>query len=69
MKKITKEEFYKNFDLYNDLAQKEEIVICSNGKELYTLIPQNIYNLSVFKSMVGKLPNDATIGIDPNERD
>ena len=65
---ITATELKRNFGKYNELAQKEEIIVTSHGKAIYTITPmrQKIYKEAM--SLVGFLPKDATIGIDPDER-
>ena len=65
---ITATEFRNNFGKYNALAQKETIIVTSRGKEIYSIIPQKLKDLNTFLSYVGSLPNDATIGVDPDER-
>ena len=65
---ITATEFRNNFGKYNAIAQKEMVVVTSRGKEIYTIVPQKIKDLNTFMSFVGRLPKNASIGEDPNER-
>lgn len=65
---ITDKEFENNFDKYNLLGQKEIISVTSKDKEIYRIIPKKINDLNTFSNFVGKLPKDAEIGLDPNER-
>ena len=61
-------EFKKNFDKYNKLAQREEIIITNHGKPVYTLQPIQIKKLKDMESLFGILPSEATIGIGLDER-
>lgn len=65
---ITATEFRNNFGKYNSIAQKETIVVTSRGKEIYKIIPSKLSDLNTFLSFVGRLPKEASIGVDPNER-
>ena len=48
---------------------KEEIIVTDHGESLYALVPmeKNIYVDAM--SLIGILSKDATIDVDPNERD
>ena len=65
---ITATEFKRNFGKYTDLGQKEEIEVTMHGKVIFTIVPQKIKAYKTFMSFVGRLPEDATIGEDPDER-
>ena len=65
---ISSMEFKKNFDKYNKLAQREEIIITNHGKPVYTLQPIQIKKLKDMESLFGILPSEATIGIGLDER-
>ncbi|MBE6127316.1 MAG: type II toxin-antitoxin system Phd/YefM family antitoxin [Erysipelotrichaceae bacterium] len=68
MKKITVTEFRRNFSKYTRLAQAEELVVTRRGKTIYQTYPGRRIALDEFKSLLGSLPADATIGVDPCER-
>ena len=55
---ITTTEFKNNFGKYIELGQKEEIKVVRRGQIIFTIVPEK----------TNMLPEDATIGIDPNER-
>lgn len=65
---ITATELKRNFGKYNELAKREEIIVTSHGKPIYYLKPirEKIYEDAM--SLVGILPEHATIGVDPDER-
>lgn len=66
---ITATEFRQNFGKYNELAQREMVIVTSRGKEIYTLVPQRLKDLQTLRSFKGILPKDAKFGEDPYERD
>ena len=65
---ITSTEFKKNFGKYSKMAEKEEIIVTNHGKEIYILQPMRVKKVKDMESIFGLLPEDATIGEDPNER-
>ena len=65
---ITATELKTNFGKYTELGQREEIEVTSHGKVIFTIVPKRVRDLDTFLSFVGRLPEDATIGEDPNER-
>ncbi|MCQ2798001.1 MAG: type II toxin-antitoxin system prevent-host-death family antitoxin [Bacilli bacterium] len=68
MHTITVTELKKHFDKYNELAKKEEIIVTSHGKPIYFLKPIKAKINDDAMSLVGMLPKNATIGVDPDER-
>jgi len=65
---ITATELKRNFGKYALLAQKEEIVVTSFGKFIFKMVPASCEKIKVAESLIGILPKDASIGVDPNER-
>lgn len=65
---ITTTEFKNNFGKYIELGQKEEIKVVRRGQIIFTIVPEKTTLLAEAKSYFNMLPEDATIGIDPNER-
>ena len=65
---ITTTEFKNNFGKYIELGQKEEIKVVKRGQVIFTIVPEKDALLAEAKSYFNMLPEDATIGIDPNER-
>lgn len=65
---ITATELKRNFGKYNELAKKEEIIVTSHGKPIYSMKPIKMKIYDDAMSLVGMLPKNATIGIDPDER-
>ena len=65
---ITIQELENNIDKYTETGQKEEIEVTKNGKAIFTIVPQKIRAYNTFMSFKGRLPEDASIGEDPNER-
>ena len=68
MLKITLDEFKNNFDDYSQLGEKEEITITNDGKEVFVIIPYKIKRERDMESVFGLLPENATIGVDSDER-
>ena len=68
MKKITVQEFEKHFDKYNSLAESIEILVVDGNKELYILTPAKKKKTKDMEGIFGLLPENATIGVDPDER-
>ena len=66
---ITSTEFKRNFGKYNKMAEREEIIITNHGKPIYSLQPIQIKKMKDIESIFGVLPEDATFGEDPYERD
>ena len=66
---ITTTEFKNNFGKYIELGQKETIKVVKRGKVIFTIVPERESLIAEAKSYFNLLPADATIGIDPNERD
>lgn len=65
---ITTTEFKNNFGKYIELGQREEIKVVKRGQVIFTIVPEKDALLAEAKSYFNMLPEDATIGIDPNER-
>lgn len=65
---ITTTEFKNNFGKYIELGQKEEIKVVRRGQVIFTIVPEKTSLLAEAKSYFNMLPEDATIGIDPDER-
>ncbi|MCQ2742567.1 MAG: type II toxin-antitoxin system Phd/YefM family antitoxin [Bacilli bacterium] len=65
---ITATELKRNFGKYALLAEKEEIVVTKRGKEVFSLMPTKIKRYQEAMSLIGILPADAKIGVDPDER-
>lgn len=61
-------EFKRDFNKYIELGQKEEIEVTKYSKVIFTIVPQKIKAYNNFMSFVGKLPKEASIGEDPDER-
>ena len=68
MHTITIDELERNFDKYIELGQKEVIEVTKNNRIIFTIVPQKIKAYEAFISYVGRLPEDASIGEDPDER-
>lgn len=68
MHTITIDELERNFDKYKELGQKEVIEVTKNNKIIFSIVPQKIKAYETFISYVGRLPEDASIGNDPDER-
>ena len=66
---ITTTEFKNNFGKYIELGQKEMIKVIKRGQVIFTIVPEKESLLEEAKSYFNMLPADATIGIDPDERD
>lgn len=69
MLKISASEFENNFGKYVEIALKEGVVLTKHKKPFLTLLPQQVELIMEWKSLIGTLPKNATIGEDPNERD
>jgi len=65
---VTTTEFKNNFGKYVELGQKEEIEVYKNGKMIFRIIPRKLELLNEAKKYLNFLPEDATIGVDPDER-
>ncbi len=68
MKTITATEFKRNFGKYALLAKHEELEIVKKGEVLFHTVPPKAPILATFESLLGILPADASIGVDPDER-
>ena len=69
MKTISATEFKRNFGKYSLLAQHEEIVVVNKGKIMFRTVPPRAQALKEFQALLNSLPADATIGVEPTERD
>lgn len=66
---ITSTELRNNYGKYVELAQKEEIQVTKNNKVIFTLVPAKKSMKDELESFFGILPEGASIGEDPDERD
>ena len=68
MCRITTTEFKNNYGHYIELAEKETIEVTKRGIVIFTMVPKRFELGERLKSFFGCLPEDASIGVDPDER-
>lgn len=66
---ITSTELKNNYGKYIQLAETEKIEVTKRGIVIFTMIPKRYELGEKLKDFFGILPADASIGVDPGERD
>jgi len=65
---ITSTELKNNYGKYIKLAETEKIQVTKRGVVVFTMVPKRYELGEKLKGYFGILPNEASIGKDPNER-
>lgn len=65
---ITSTELKNNYGKYIRLAEKEKIEVTKRGVVIFTIVPKRYELGKRLQGYFGILPEDADIGIDPDER-
>lgn len=65
---ITSTELKNNYGKYIQLAETERIEVTKRGVVIFTMVPKRYELGEKLKGYFGILPEDASIGNDPNER-
>lgn len=65
---ISTTELKNNFGKYIELGQKEEIQVVKRGVIIFRIVPEKLKLVEEAKTFFNLLPEDASIGVDPDER-